>query len=315
MKIIDIFSKRQKKLRGELPDVYQYKTIPEPIRIQIIHIWRDTLGNESQYHDQDLGTQYAYKQIVEALCREYGLFELPGAKHSVDRHYLEELANFLLSEQDIEKVLDAIELSFRATDRRTRCYDYRNRNKAATHADDAISELNARFKEHAVGFQYTDSEIIRVDSELIHAGIVKPALNLLRDPEYAGAQAEFLKAHEHYRHGNSKETLSECLKALESVMKTICDKHTWKYDPRATCNTLIQTCLDNGLIPSFWLQHFSSLRAMLESGVPTARNRLSGHGQGSAIVEVPSYLSSYALHMTATTILFLAEAEKGTKDP
>ena len=42
--VFDIFSKRQKKLRGEVPDVYTYDSIPEPLRVQIIHIWNGTLN-------------------------------------------------------------------------------------------------------------------------------------------------------------------------------------------------------------------------------------------------------------------------------
>ena len=39
MSIFDIFSKRQKKLRGEVPDVYVYDKLPSPLRVQIIQIW------------------------------------------------------------------------------------------------------------------------------------------------------------------------------------------------------------------------------------------------------------------------------------
>ncbi len=41
MKIFDIFSKRQKRIQGEIPDAYQYETIPHELRVQIVHIWRD----------------------------------------------------------------------------------------------------------------------------------------------------------------------------------------------------------------------------------------------------------------------------------
>ncbi len=34
--ITDIYSKRQKRLRGEFPDVYQYEDIPNELRNQII---------------------------------------------------------------------------------------------------------------------------------------------------------------------------------------------------------------------------------------------------------------------------------------
>jgi hypothetical protein len=33
MSILDIFSKRQKKLRGDVPDVYTYDSIPEPLKV------------------------------------------------------------------------------------------------------------------------------------------------------------------------------------------------------------------------------------------------------------------------------------------
>ena len=40
---------------------------------------------------------------------------------------------------------------------------------------------------------------------------------------------------------------------------------------------------------------------MLESSIPTGRNKLSGHGQGTTPVSVPDYLVAYMLHMTAST--------------
>ena len=193
----------------------------------------------------------------------------------------------------IEKVLDAVELSFQVIGR-----------------DDAIEELNQRFKEHGFGYQFTNGQIIRIDSEFTHTEIVKPALRLLGKKQYAGAQQEFLKAHEHYRKGNAKEALNECLKAFESVMKAICNKRKWSYSNNATAKPLIQVCFDKGLIPSFWQSHYSSLRNLLESSVPTGRNKLSGHGQGTTPEAVPDRLVAYMLHMTASAIVFLAEADE-----
>jgi hypothetical protein len=311
MGIFDLFSKRQKKLRGEMPDIYVYDEIPQPLKVQIIHIWRETLGDEEAYSDRyNRGTQKAYQLIVDILCREYGVFFLPGGKGHYERNYLQELADFLLQEQDAERSLDAIELSFRAIDKLTRDYEHLKRGNASAFADDAIAELNTRFREHGVGYAFDNGEIIRVDSQLLHAEVVKPALALLREPAYSGAQEEFLKAHEHYRHGRTKEALTECLKALESVMKSICSKRNWTYAPHATAKALLDVLFEKGLIPLFWSSHFSGLRSTLEAGVPTGRNRLGGHGQGPEVVTVPQYLVSYVLHMTGSAIVFLVEAEK-----
>jgi hypothetical protein len=156
-----------------------------------------------------------------------------------------------------------------------------------------------------------DGEIIRIDSEFIHTEVIKPALALLQAKQFSGAQAEFLKAHEHYRHGRQKEALTESCKALESTLKAICDKRKWAYDKQKdTSQKLIQICFDNGLIPQFWQQEFSALRSTLESGAPTGRNKLGAHGQGASVTQVPSYLTAYVLHMAAAAIVFLVEAEK-----
>ncbi len=139
---------------------------------------------------------------------------------------------------------------------------------------------------------------------------MKPVLDLLGSAkEYSGANDEFLKAHEHYRHGRYKECLVECLKAFESLMKGICQKNSWPYDKNGTSKALINVCFEKGLIPSYLQSQFSSLRSLLESGTPTIRNKEGGHGQGAEITKVPEHLASYVLHLTATNMLFLANCQ------
>lgn len=93
-------------------------------------------------------------------------------------------------------------------------------------------------------------------------------------------------------------------------MKAICDKRKWAYNQNDAAKRLIDICFDNDLIPAFWQSHFSALRATLESGVPTARNVMGGHGNGTKTTTVPRHLAAYCLHMTASTLVFLIEAEK-----
>ena len=153
-------------------------------------------------------------------------------------------------------------------------------------------------------------EIIRKDSEFLHAEAVKPALSLLSDNRFKGANEEFLQAHKHYRDGDDKACLVECLKAFESTMKIICDAKKWAYDSKATAHPLIQICLDKGLVQTFNQQQLTSLRTLLESGIPTIRNKQGGHGQGSQPKEVPAELARYALNITAATIVLLVESAK-----
>lgn len=313
MGILDLFSKRQQRLRGEVPDVYTYDKLPNELRVQIVHILKDYMGTPEEaaganYNGLMVGP--AYQHVVESLCREYGLFHLPGTKTYGDRDYVAELFTFILQEKDVEKVLDAVELSCKVIDVHTRSYGYRRRNNGDKQADDALSELNARFQQRGFGYRYESGEIVRVDSELVHAEVIKPALSLIHDTKYKGAEAEFHLAFEHYRHGRNKEALAECLKALESTLKAISKAHGWKHAPNATAKPLIDLMFDKGLIPQLWAQHFTGVRAMLESGVPTARNRLGGHGQGPDVVEVPGHYVGFALHQTAAAIVFLVKSEQ-----
>lgn len=307
MPILEIFSKRRKRARGEMPDVYTYDSLPEEFRVQIVHIIRDALGTDPSY-----GTTYAaqaYEYIHDALCREYGVFHLSKA----GRKPRDALVEFFLAERDVERALDVIEVSFQLINTYVRKWDYQNNTNVQMKPDAALEELNGRFKEHAIGFQFESGELIRVDSQLLHANAVKPTLTLLREKIYEGANEEFLKAHEHYRHARYKECLVDALKAFESTMKSICAKRKWTFKSTDTAKTLIDICFDNGLVPAALQSQFGSLRSLLESGTPTIRNKMGGHGQGPQVVDVPEHVARYALNLTASSILFLVESERSIK--
>jgi AbiJ N-terminal domain 4 len=306
MGVFNLFSKRQRRARGEVPDVYVYDKLPYELRVQIVHIIQDAFGQE-QY---STNAAKAYEFVKQTLCREYGLFKLIEYPESD----ADSVFNFFLKEESVERALDVVELCFGVINTFIRDnYAYLNNTNPKLEPDDAVAELNERLKEHGVGYQFESNEIIRVDSEFLHSESVKPALTVLRGAGFKGANEEFLLAHEHYRHGRHKECLVDCLKAFESTMKAICKLRSWTYQSGDTAKTLIATCLSNGLLPSYLESQFSSLRSLLESGVPTVRNKNGGHGQGADPVAVPSYLARYALNLTATTVLFLIEANAAKK--
>ena len=350
MKDYEIFSKRQKQLRGEVPDVYQYEDIPQKLRVQIVHIWKDTLraisfrsSSKTEFGD----AHDAYKAIHNELYREYGRFSLDEDNdfyypESDNSYYnsdaksdVESVVEFFLQTDRTEMAIDVIEISFRYIDQMVRddfnksmAYEESTPSKVPIFAshddyvsiyhgispDEAIDQLNYRFREHGVGYQFESGKIIKMDSQFIHSEAIKPTLIMLSAPMYEGTNEEFLNAHEHYREGRYKECLNECLKAVESCLKTICKKRSWHYDDkRSTAKDLIQIVFDNGLIPSFMQSHFSALKSTLESGLPTVRNRQAAHGQGSTQVIVLEYIAAYALHLTASNILLLANAEEELK--
>jgi AbiJ N-terminal domain 4 len=294
MVAFETFGKRQKKLRGDIPDVYIYDNLPQSFRVQIIHLTSENLGDLESYNDHygyGETVRSSYQAIVDILRKELGVFYLPPSTNYTES-YIEELSKYILHEKSAEHVLSALELICRIIENVTINADYRHIRDAEKNSKEAIAEINARLKEHGIGYEY-NGEIIRIDTELVHAEAVKPALRLLRDANYAGAEQEFLSAYGHYRKGNHKEAINDALKSFESTMKCIYDKRGWTYSKNDPAAKLIKVAFDNGIVPSFWESHFSALRTTLEAGVPTGRNKLSGHGQGYTPTDIPPHLTAY----------------------
>ena len=321
MAIINTYSKRKKANElGNQPEVYQYTDLPIQFRRQVIYIWKDAIG---VYRPKNLFNSIKFQEIsvepivnkvwqliYQSLARELGLSESSNP--------FEQCQSFLLNPNThIDELLDVIELTFSSIEYKipNLLEAYASEGiKLAQTATDAINELNYRFREHKIGYQYENSQIIRVDSHFIHAEAVIPALTLIAEEGFIGAEQEFRSAHEHYRNQEYKVAIVEALNAFESTMKTICDKFSWAYDKTATASKLIDVVLREELIPKYLQDHLTGLTNVLKAGVPTVRNKTSGHGQGSQTKEVPEYLAAYVLHLTASNIVLLVEAYKAKSE-
>lgn len=308
--MVNLYSKQQKVLKGQTPDVYRYDDLPKPLRVQIVQIWDEAIGSNT--HSLSFA-EGLFKEARRILCKEYGVPELADAgQHLFLAKFREEVTDFFLTCQDVERCLDVIQVVFGSINTLVRqCRSEFSGSR--TTPDAAIEELNQRFKEHGIGFQFVSGRILRSDSEFTHQELTVPALNLLQQPYLAGANQEFLTAHEHYRHGRYKECLNECLKSFESTMKAICHKRKWPYNQNDTAKPLIELCIRQKLFPGLMQNHLTGMRTTLESGVPTARNKTSGHGQGVTQITVAPHFAGYVLHLTAANIQLLAASEQALK--
>ena len=310
-----LFSKRRGNGEATV-DVYQYNNLPRAFRNQVFFIWRDTIeyvsrtiGNFNSGYDPEERISLAFFEAVEdVLQREYGRLKLAeGATQCI------RVVSFF-SGADTEEALDVIELSFRLLP------VFHRQRKERHYLDDlrltprqAVEELNHRFREHGIGYRFENGLLIRIDSEYLHAEAVQPALQLLHDSRFKGALSEFANAHEHFRHKRYAESLTDCLKAFESTIKSICNQHKWSYSETAQAKDLLKVVFDHHLIPDYLQSHYASIRSSLESGVPTVRNKEGAHGSGVEPRDVPEYLASYLLNLTATSILFLIRASDAYK--
>lgn len=298
--VFDIFSKREKRAAGGINDVYQYNRIPEEVRIQIVHLWKRAIGDGIGEYSTSKRT---YLEICGILREEYGVFHLYPKKSYLSG--LDELTIFFIGEPRVSRCLDVIELTMRAV-----TAGLRDRN--SLDAAHVVDVLNTRLREASVGYQFENDNIIRVDNQFIHSEVVKPALVFLSDQAFRGANDEFLAAHKDYRSGDYKGCLVECLKSFESTMKIICGLRGWQVEGD-TASKLISTLFSQQILPLYLQTQFNSLKSVLESGVPTVRNKKAGHGQGDQMHEVPEYLASYVLHQTASAIVFLVKAHQAMK--
>ncbi|WP_458722513.1 STM4504/CBY_0614 family protein [Pseudomonas brenneri] len=309
MPVMDLYSKRQKRLRNGVADVFAYDVFPYKFRVQLCYMLHELMGDHTSYL-QSSKAQKAYDGIVKALKVEYGRSrlceELAGTFRGDE---WQDLTGFLLGEPDVELCLDAIELCYDVGGDAVRSPFYRNQYNPDKFVDECIVELNARFREAGLGYELIDGRVIRVDSKLLHSEVVKPAIGFLNAEGFEGAQDEFLGAYEHYRHGNHEEALVDALKAFESTMKVILTANGEAYSPRDTANKLVLACTKAGLVPAYNESHLTSLSNVLSSGIPTLRNQNGGHGQGETIRTVEPEVVAYGLHLTAAAIVMLAGLE------
>ncbi len=225
MALVETYSKLQKKLRGEVVDVYIYDLIPEPLRVQIANIWLECFG-DSQGNP-------AYQLLHKTLANEFGMFNFPITSHGDAGA----LIDFFVGRANTAQALDMIHVSFKYACFLDTSDDFESRQRRGIFrvqitSEEAISELNTRFLENGIGYQFVAGDspgLVKKANEHLHEEAVLPALRLLHEKSFQGANDEYRQAHEHYRHGRQKECLNDCLKAFESTMKVICKKRKWAY--------------------------------------------------------------------------------------
>lgn len=310
---VELYSDRKKKLENvKEPEVFQYDTISKRCRTQLQQILRDAIGpyREPRGHRADYNSSphnnnnQAWSWIQKTLCREKGVNALANSDTPA-RDVLR-----YIEFADTSDVLDVIDLCCRYIDCMLReMSDYElTKLGVKQHPSEAIEEINCRFREEGLGFQFENGEIMRVDCQYLHADVVKPALSLLIDPRFSGPNQEFLEAHRHLRIGNAQDAIVWANRAFESTMKAVCDIRGWCYDRGARVSDLYKILKANGLWPTYLDIAFDQLLSTLKSGLPKVRDNVGAHGQGAQPKNTPLYVAAYALHLAATNIVFIVTA-------
>ncbi len=143
-------------------------------------------------------------------------------------------------------------------------------------------------------------KVILKESEILQQDAIAPTLELLTQPHFRSANAEFLAAIEDYRKGDIGDCLVKCASSFESVLKVICERKKWPYKQTDTASALIRMVVTKTSLDNYFEQ--------LLIGIATMRNRMStAHGAGVTVKQPPPHMAQYALNMTASAIVMLAQ--------
>lgn len=306
MALPQLFSRRKRQESNATNDVYYYDQMPPKLRVQVIHIIREAVGEYYSGYENE-ATVEVYDHIADTMRKELGVFSL---RNYTGRDSSEELFNWFLNEEDIDIALDFVEYSINSIDRYVRANLYKFKENIKSNPDEAIAEVNARMKEAGFGYSFDSGQLIRIDSQVAHADIVVPALKLLADPTFGSANVEYLAAHAAFRRGDYETAIVECAKAFESTLKVIGTKRNWAISPNDAATRLLDAAYAAGFIEPPLQAEFTALRSLLSGGVPTVRNRQGGHGAGATPRQVPPELAAFQLHQTAAAIIFLVEHDR-----
>ena len=305
--IFELFSQRNSEKKNL--DVYEYENFSQAFRNQVFFIISDFI---SLYKDNYQNSpRIIYTDIYDIYIRQKGIKELInyGRNNSVEYEI-----EIFISQSEATDFIDFIDLVFQCIDKHLRNQSFHGYSSAHEgeneQADNAIKELNYRFRQHGLGYEFLDGQLIKKSNELIHQEIVKPALVLLHNKKFKGAEDEFLKAFEDYKNGNNKDALMNAQRAFESTLKCICKEKKIKYKEDETSRPLIKHLIDRGVFPSYQDSYMNNLEQVLSGGLPTVRNKEAGHGQGDEIKTVDNTLVEYAIHLAATNIVYLVSLLK-----
>lgn len=310
MGIFDLFSKRQADAaKSGAEDVYQYDSIPKNLRVQVNQIAIEAIGKVGKRGDRMIRGDEEndlWFQIENTYLREKGLEGISLGYFAGNR------VQAFMRECPTADWLDFLELialgiEVMASDKNR--YESQ-RWHVQTLGQAAIDEINYRLRQAGVGYQLECARLMRVDSQYVHAEVVKPALALLSGQAFEGPRQEFQTAHQHYRSGEHRQAVAMAANAVESTFKAIFEQKRWVYQKGARISDLIKVARANALWPEYLDASFDQLVATLQSGLPKIRDNDASHGQGATPKNVPEYIAAYALHLAACKIVFIVEAAK-----
>lgn len=280
-----LFSKRHERVL--LVEKTLKVTLPSRLRMRLwqvlgdynfaMQVMRDP--SESWHTDTDVLTE-----VERSLLRAYGKQNLEAFDFKEDRRKRTDFKGFLLGAYP-SQVLDAIELVYDEL-----WDDYPSSFQQA---------VNQVMMEEKSGWLLCDGYFFQIDSSFLESHVISQTHELLKQSGFEGALEEFQQARNDLVSKDAKGAIQNACKAFESTLKAI----EGRTDGNA--KILIEGLPAVGFYKGLPDDFGPALGSAVLMSLPFVRNKLGGHGQGAAVVEVPESVATLAVNLSASLINFL----------
>jgi hypothetical protein len=229
-------------------------------------------------------TTTVLEQVAEELCRRYGTKKLIAFLGDTDEKGPVDLEGFVRRAYPAQ-VFDVVELFFEELQPSSDRYVFQK-------------ELNDVLEEEAVDWRLTDGRFFKVDSEFLATQVIARTYELLKAEGFEGALDEFNEARKDLDAGDSKGAVHNACKSFESVLKSILGRGS------GNASVLIRELTTTDFYSTVPQEVGKAFGEQVLMSLPFLRNRLGGHGQGEAVIDVPKHYAELAVNLSACLMVF-----------
>ncbi|TGP30189.1 hypothetical protein EN828_28060 [Mesorhizobium sp. M2D.F.Ca.ET.185.01.1.1] len=271
--------------------------IPEAARRKL---WSWLQANNSPLHlqrdpnDRWISQSSILDEVSSDLLVEHGWDRLPVLRTPSERPG--EL-RLLVQEGAASWVFDTVELAARYMD--------------AAEKEALRQKLNQIFELHDCPWRLSDGEFFKLDGDFIGARLAMTAHDALTANRFEGAGDEFAKARQYLGAGDVREAIFYSGHSFESVMKVLTGLD------HANGDKLIKELAQQGFFDDLPEAVRNGFTDQVLKALPFLRNKLGGHGQGAAVVNIPPVYGDLAIQIAAAFHNFLISKhlERSTPPP
>lgn len=243
-----------------------------------------SLGIRRDPNDSWISNSSILEETERELLIEHGWEHLPVSPHSTNTEYHAAL-HLLVLDGPGPFVFDTIEIAASNMDSGER--------------DALRQKVNQIFELHDCPWRISDGEFFKLDADFIGAKLAATGHDALAANQFAGAANEYAKARQYLGTGDVREAIFFAGHSFESVMKVLTKLE------HANGDKLIRELGSQGFFDDLPESVRSGFMDQVLKTLPFLRNKLGGHGQGAAVVDIPPAYGDLAIQIAAAFQNFL----------